>query len=161
MRATLPAGAGGNVRAEVFAETGGGESAARRASRLGVENLQTAGFGSLLGLLPGIGVGLGVEKGLEFIGDKLFGGGGDMASERSIALPGGRSVDVTLPLGGALFRVGRQSLRPARVVVIPNPLTGEPTFFGNLGKPLLFSRDLSAAKKVARLARRAASRRGR
>jgi len=170
MRATLPAGRGGNVRAETFAESvqrqfGGivdiDREKAAAAAAGGVENLQTAGVGSLLGLLPGIGLGLGVEKAVEFVGG-LFGGGEEtgMASTRNLALPGGRSVEVSLPLGGALFRVGRQSLRPARVVVIPNPLTGEPTFFGNLGKPLLFTRDLSAAKKVAKLARRV-SRRGR
>ena len=44
---------------------------------------------------------------------------------------------------------------PARLVSIPHPETGEPVFFGHLGKPLLFSRDMSAARKVNKLAARA------
>lgn len=59
-----------------------------------------------------------------------------------------------------MFRPTASTMRPASVVVIPHPETGAPTFFGNLGKPLLFSRDLSAARKVNRLARRARRARG-
>jgi hypothetical protein len=55
-----------------------------------------------------------------------------------------------------LFRPSASTgIRPARVVVVPHPVTGAPVFFGNLGRPLLWSRDLSAARKVDRLARRA------
>ncbi len=54
-----------------------------------------------------------------------------------------------------LFRPTRSRMRPARVVVIPHPETGEPTFFGHLGRPLLFSRDLSAVRRVNKLAARA------
>lgn len=146
-RSVLPTGSGGIIA----------ESPARAAARVGVENLQTAGVGTgLLSLLPGIGLGLGVEKGLEFLGSKLF-GGGEMAATN---LPGGLALS-DLPLGGALFRPTAGRFRPARVIVVPNPMTGEPTFFGHLGRPLLFSRDLSAHKKVNRLARKAAGRRGR
>ncbi|MEE8509327.1 MAG: hypothetical protein V3T07_09705 [Myxococcota bacterium] len=81
-----------------------------------------------------------------------------MAAPR--ALPGGLAIS-DLPLGGALFRPTMGGLRPASVVVIPNPLTGKPTFFGHLGAPILFRRDMLAARKVAKLARRASSRRGR
>lgn len=54
----------------------------------------------------------------------------------------------------ALFRGGAVRTRPASVVCVPDPATGEARFFGHLGKPLLFSRDISAAKKVRKLAQR-------
>jgi hypothetical protein len=88
----------------------------------------------------GLGTELGIgaiERGFNF----LFGGGG-----------GGGAV-----ANGAvqLFRPTATSIRPARVIVVPHPQTGAPIFFGHLGRPLLFSRDLSAARRVDRLARRA------
>jgi len=152
----LPAGAGANVRAD----NGRGIfdlGAAGRAAAGGVENLQTAGVGTFLGsVLAGETVGLGLGKAAKFIGG-LFEGGAGVSRQ---ALPGGLAIG-DLPLGGALFRPRMGGLTPARVVVVPNPLTGEPIFFGHLGRPLLFSRDLAAHKKVNRLARKAASRRGR
>lgn len=54
-----------------------------------------------------------------------------------------------------LFRPRAAGVTPARVVCVPHPLTGEAVFFGHLGRPLLFSRDLAAVRKVNRLARRA------
>ncbi len=148
---SLPAGPGANERIE---------SKAAAAARMGVENLQTAGIGGLVG---GTLLGLGIEQAAGAIvgGIKgLFGGGDEgMARDVTVALPGGRSVEVSLPLGGALFRPTMGGLRPASVVVIPNPLTGKPTFFGHLGNPVLFRRDLIARKKVNRLA--ASIRRGR
>lgn len=53
------------------------------------------------------------------------------------------------------FRTRGTRVSPAPIVIQPHPETGEPVFFGHLGRPLLFSRDLAAARKVARLASRA------
>ncbi len=83
-------------------------------------------IGGLIGSVPGIAA-------------ELFGGGG-----------GGGAV-----MAGGLFRPRAAGVTPSRVVVVPHPVTGEPVFFGHLGRPLLFSRDLSAVRKVNRLARRA------
>ncbi len=72
-------------------------------------------------------------------------------------------AEVQLPFGGALFRTtAGVGVRAKRTIMVPHPISGEPVFFGHLGRPLLFSRDLQAARKVDRLARRARrSRRGR
>lgn len=87
-----------------------------------------------------------------------------------MALPGGAPVpsalDVpglgTLCRGTSPFVPTMAGMRPARVFALPNPATGAVTFFGHLGRPLLFSRDMSAARKVDKLARRARrTRRGR
>ncbi len=59
--------------------------------------------------------------------------------------------------GNAFFRPHTDRTRPRSVIMVPDPDTGEPRFFGHLGRCVLFSRDLSAAKKVAKLARRARS----
>lgn len=59
----------------------------------------------------------------------------------------------------SLFRPGTTRSRPASVVCIPDPQTGEARFFGHLGRPVLFSRDVSAAKKVRKLASRFARKR--
>lgn len=106
--------------------------------------------GALLPAAAGIAgrviTGLGTLGGLSELGE-FFGGG---------------EGDVPMANGVALFRPTATSIRPARVIVVPHPQTGAPTFFGHLGRPLLFSRDLSAARKVDRLARRARrTRRGR
>jgi hypothetical protein len=89
------------------------------------------------GIAGRIITGLGTLGGLSELGE-FFGGGED-----------------PMATAGALFRPTATTIRPARVVVVPHPQTGAPTFFGHLGRPLLFSRDLSAARRVDRLARRA------
>lgn len=61
-----------------------------------------------------------------------------------------------MPTNGVqLWNPTATSIRPARVIVVSHPQTGAPVFFGHLGRPLLWSRDLSAARRVDRLARRA------
>lgn len=101
-----------------------------------------AGLAPLAGaagrVIPRILTGLGTLGGLSELGE-FFGGGEEAA----------------MATAGALFRPTATTIRPARVVVVPHPQTGAPTFFGHLGRPLLFSRDLSAARRVDRLARRA------
>lgn len=60
--------------------------------------------------------------------------------------------------GEALFR---QTARvTAQRFAVPHPVTGQPVFFGPLGRPLLFSGDLSAARRVSKVARLAARRSG-
>lgn len=63
----------------------------------------------------------------------------------------GRGADICAPM----FRPTVSSISPAPLVMVPNPMTGAPTFFKHAGKPILFSGDLKAAKMVGRLARRA------
>lgn len=110
-------------------------------SLLPVEATMQGGNFALPGGAPvqsGLGVDIGtglIERGFNF----FFGTGEEGA-----------------PMNGmTLFRPTATSIRPARVIVVPHPQTGAPTFFGHLGRPLLFSRDLSAARRVDRLARRA------
>jgi hypothetical protein len=55
-----------------------------------------------------------------------------------------------------LFRARNASAVGQRVIPVMNPVTGKTHFFGDLGTPLLFSRDFSAHKRVNRLARKAA-----
>lgn len=43
----------------------------------------------------------------------------------------------------------------AKIFMIGNPVSGKATWFGPLGRPLLWSRDLSTCKRVKRIARRA------
>lgn len=113
----------------------------------------------------------GVNGGRDFLADALAALGGVVQDRfgRPFAdspAPGGNGaaspeLDALLRgLGGgngacpSLFRPGRVSSRPASVVCVPDPQTGEARFFGSLGTPLLFSRDVSAAKKVRKLAQR-------
>jgi hypothetical protein len=73
-------------------------------------------------------------------------------------LPG---VDIVNPFqaqgAGAcptLFR-GTSGARPIPLITVPNPMTGAPVFYKHAGRPVLFSSDFAAARKVGRLARRA------
>ncbi len=87
--------------------------------------------------------------------------GGVIPAEFGIDLPGFdlRSPFVAQGAGGntcaAMFRPTASSVRPNSLVMVPNPVTGAPTFFKHAGKPLLFAGDLRAAKMVNKLARRA------
>jgi hypothetical protein len=58
-----------------------------------------------------------------------------------------------------LFTPTRTSARPSSLVIVTNPVTGKPTFFKHAGRPILFSGDLRAAKRVQKIARRAARKR--
>jgi len=75
------------------------------------------------------------------------------------ALPELPFIDV-LPQGARagcpqLFQPTRSSVRPIPLVMVPNPVTGAPTFYKHAGRPLLFAGDLRAAKMVDKLARKA------
>lgn len=52
----------------------------------------------------------------------------------------------------------RAGVRRKRVFAIPNPVTGEADFFGYLGRPLVFSRDVRGARSLKKLARQFAAR---
>lgn len=86
---------------------------------------------TILKSLPGVGAGvLGSE-----LFESLFGNGGN---------------------GGAcgLFKPTKTSgrARPASVVAVADPVTGEPVWFGHLGRPMLWSRDLRGARSMKKLA---------
>ncbi len=78
--------------------------------------------------------------------------------------PGGQMSNGMLPSiphasHPALFRPTRAGAVGNRVIPVVNPMTGRTHFFGDLGRPLLFSRDFAAHKRVNRLARKAARKR--
>lgn len=60
----------------------------------------------------------------------------------------------------SLFSAGGMSARPISMFMVPNPVTGKPTFFKHAGRPILFSGDLRACKTVNRIAARARRVRG-
>lgn len=73
-----------------------------------------------------------------------------------------QEAGVELPFGGRLFKSTMAGVRPNRLVMVRHPVTQAPVFFKHAGRPLLFSSDMAAARKVDRLARRAKrTRRGR
>ena len=98
----------------------------------------------VLRALPSVGggaVGGAVTEGLM----ALFGGGGMVG-------PGASP--------GTIFRVQGERLVPRRTFEIMNPSTGRTVFYRNMGRPILWSGDLSACKRVNKAASRARRRRG-
>ncbi len=68
-------------------------------------------------------------------------------------------IDLQLPFRSELacppvpmFRQGT-SVRPIPLILVPHPETGAPVFYKHAGRPILFSGDLAASRKVARVAR--------
>lgn len=59
------------------------------------------------------------------------------------------------------FRAGSTASARAVPFVLVNPVSGRPVWFGPLGRPMLWSGDLAACKRVARVASRASRRLGR
>ena len=55
----------------------------------------------------------------------------------------------------ALFRAVGEHARPLPLIMQMNPVSGQPTFWRHVGRPLLFSGDLRIAKTVDKVARRA------
>lgn len=79
-------------------------------------------------------------------------------------MPGAGSIQPAAFLGdfpgsdamaSPFFRPGMTGARPRSLIIQQNPFTGKPTFFKHAGTPILFSGDLSAARRVQRVARRA------
>lgn len=93
-------------------------------------------IGGFEGIIPEIGAALGLRE-----------GGTQMANGRSLTLPGADP--------GKIYRVRGPRLVPRREFFILNPSTGNLDWFKPAGRPLLWSGDLSACKRVDRLARRA------
>lgn len=95
--------------------------------------------------------------GMPVIGATAMGlglGGGVLETvRRNIGVP---FVDIG-PSGSAElfepFRLTEGGAR-AQVHIQPNPVTSKMEFFGPLGRPVLFSRDVAVARRVGRLARR-------
>jgi len=77
------------------------------------------------------------------------------------ALLGGGGGDVELPFGGSIFRTTMSGVRARSLVEVVNPATGRKTWFRNVGRPILFSGDLRACKRVNKVAARARRSRGR
>ena len=87
-----------------------------------------------------------------FVSSKLEAGGGVLALPSTAGFAGGCP---------SLFSAGGMSARPISMFMVPNPVTGKPTFFKHAGRPILFSGDLRACKTVNRIAARARRVRGR
>jgi len=72
------------------------------------------------------------------------------------------TISAPLPFGGTLFKQTYSGVRANSIVMVRNPVTGSPTFFRHVGKPILFSGDFATARRVDRIAKKAKkSRRGR
>ena len=97
---------------------------------------------TLGGLLTGAAGGGIVEGAMQ-----LFGGGGDVALPTA---PGAAA--------GTIFRVQGPRLVARRMFQLVNPTTGNVVTYKNVGRPVLYSGDFAACKRVARIARKAKSR---
>ena len=84
--------------------------------------------------------------------------GGAMPVLPGGAMVGGQSM-VGQPYGGMVFRPAPSGPRARSVLQIQNPYTGRMMWYRNMGTPILWSGDLSSAKRVRKAASRA--RRGR
>ena len=78
--------------------------------------------------------------------------GGALAGGAISALTGGQ---VDLPFGGTVFRRTAEGLRFRSLVEFQNPLTGRRAWYRNVGRPILFSGDMRACKRVRKVASRA------
>lgn len=93
-----------------------------------------AGFGPLAGGLLGGLLGEG-------IGSQLFGGGQAMTPQGAVC--------------PTLFVPARSALRAVRMFRITNPSTGADVWYRNAGRPILWSGDFAAVKRVRRVAGKA------
>ncbi len=88
----------------------------------------------------------------------LFGLGGN----GTVALPGGaRLQQPVAPQAGRVFNVtqnlttGAISVRPRAQLNFTHPVTGSTIMYRNMGRPILWSGDLAATKRVRKAAARA------
>lgn len=97
-----------------------------------VEQASLAGAGgAILRQLPGLLAGIAGGEAVELL---LDGGGGGMVP-------------------GQLFtQASSQTVRPVHEITAIHPVTGRPVVWVNRGRPLLYSGDLGACKRVARVA---------
>lgn len=66
-----------------------------------------------------------------------------------------------LPFGGTVFRSTPAGLRFRSLVEFQNPITGRKAWYRNVGRPILFSGDLRACRRVNRIGARLRRGRGR
>jgi hypothetical protein len=139
------------------------------------ERMQQAGFGGeLLGELLGAAAGRGLEflegalredtgliPGFGPAAANLFFGEEEMAG-RAVALPGGASITQPVaPQAGRIFNIvqnlstGGVSVRARQTLLFLNPMTGNPVWYRNMGRPVLWTGDLAASKRVRKAASRA------
>jgi hypothetical protein len=93
-----------------------------------------------------------------------FFGGDDVAG--SVALPGGAVIQQPVaPQAGRIFNInqnmstGAVSVRARSTLLFMNPVTGNPVWYRNMGRPILWSGDIAARRRVNRIAARVRSRR--
>jgi hypothetical protein len=126
----------------------------------------SGGFGGPVPGAPMIGSSIGFGPALGAIGGLVGAGaraaGGVIARNPVIAgtvggVLAGEALDSFQASGGGgqFFRATAAGASPISLVMLPNPVTGKPTFFKHAGRPILFSGDLTAAKRVNKLASRA------
>ncbi len=72
---------------------------------------------------------------------------------------GGQSL--ALPYGGMMFRPTTAGIRARSLVEVTNPISGKKSWYRNVGRPILFSGDLRACRRVRKIAGRARRARGR
>jgi hypothetical protein len=65
-----------------------------------------------------------------------------------------------LPFGGAVFRARGERITAKRTVEFRHPVTGNIVTYRNIGRPVLYSGDFAAAKRVAKVAGKARRRSG-
>jgi hypothetical protein len=90
------------------------------------------------------------RQAIPFLGGMLAGEGieGAMAMAGGGAMSGGTPQFRATPVGAR-----------AQFFRVPNPVTGQDTWFRPAGRPILWSGDLTACKRVKKVARRAARKR--
>lgn len=118
----------------------------------------------------------GILQGAQGPGGGMFGqgpiyGGYGMGTPGMIVAPGGSPImsglqDVLAAAGGGAvaslgspWSPGRVGARP-KLFVVPNPTTGAPVWFRPAGRPVLFSGDFAAARRLRKIAGRARRRVG-
>jgi hypothetical protein len=117
------------------------------------------GFGGFGGLL-----GQGINLASQFFGPQAQPGGAPTPSLFNFDLPG---IDIVGQGQGAgcsalqsPFASGGQRGSRPKIHIRPDPITGRPVWFRPAGRPLLWSSDLTAVKRVRKIASRARRARG-
>ncbi|GAI89212.1 unnamed protein product [marine sediment metagenome] len=97
------------------------------------------------------------------LGAYLFGGAGgtnggnggavamQMPGQYGAQCRGGGTALIQAPQA---FTEGAPGLRARSTFIVQNPMTGNLNWYRNMGKPVLFSGDLAAEKRVSRVRRR-------
>lgn len=134
----------GGVPAVAQAGVGGGQMAALGALVPAVTSRLPQIGGAIARAIPGIVGGVAVGEAIDIAagGAPGFGGGGN-------------------GMGGQLFRQGPARVSPIRELHAVNPMTGRIEVWRHMGRPVLFSGDFAAVRRVSRVSARARRRLGR